>query len=74
MTSATAPQVSFCIPTYNRSRYLASLLESMVVQLADFPFFPSFDERGTKLGGDVRLIDRESGAAVSVTLLPECAR
>jgi hypothetical protein len=22
----------------------------------DFPFFPSFDERGTKLGGDVRLL------------------
>ena len=32
------PQVSFCIPTYNRCRYLASLLESLVVQLADFPF------------------------------------
>jgi hypothetical protein len=34
----SAPQVSFCIPTYNRCRYLASLLESLVVQLADFPF------------------------------------
>src|SRR5215203_1387058 len=34
----TAPQVSFCIPTYNRCRYLASLLESLVTQLADFPF------------------------------------
>ena len=38
MTSVSAPQVSFCIPTYNRCRYLASLLESLVVQLADFPF------------------------------------
>src|SRR6187431_1350060 len=36
MTSA--PLVSFCVPTYNRCRYLASLLESLVVQLADFPF------------------------------------
>ncbi|HSC65654.1 MAG TPA: glycosyltransferase family 2 protein [Caldimonas sp.] len=32
------PLVSFCIPTYNRCRYLASLLESLAVQLADFPF------------------------------------
>ncbi len=38
MTSASAPQVSFCVPTYNRCRYLASLLESLVVQLADFPY------------------------------------
>ena len=38
MTSVSAPQVSFCIPTYNRCRYLASLLESLLVQLADFPF------------------------------------
>ena len=36
--SDTAPLVSFCIPTFNRCRYLASLLESLVVQLADFPF------------------------------------
>jgi len=38
MTSVSAPQVSFCIPTYNRCRYLASLLESLVAQLAGFPF------------------------------------
>lgn len=38
MTSTPAPQVSFCIPTYNRCRYLASLLESLLVQLADFPY------------------------------------
>jgi glycosyltransferase involved in cell wall biosynthesis len=38
MTSAPALQVSFCIPTYNRCRYLSSLLESLVVQLADFPY------------------------------------
>lgn len=38
MTSSPAPQVSFCIPTYNRCRYLTSLLESLVVQLADFPY------------------------------------
>ena len=30
--------VSFCIPTFNRSRYLRSLLESLVVQLAGFPY------------------------------------
>ena len=38
MTSTNAPRVSFCIPTYNRCRYLASLLESLIVQLADFPY------------------------------------
>ena len=36
MTSV--PLVSFCVPTYNRCRYLASLLESLLVQLADLPF------------------------------------
>jgi glycosyltransferase involved in cell wall biosynthesis len=30
--------VSICIPTFNRSRYVASLLESLVVQLEDFPY------------------------------------
>ena len=30
--------VSFCIPTFNRSRYVASLLESLAVQLEGFPF------------------------------------
>lgn len=34
----TPPQVSFCIPTYNRSRYLASLLESIEAQLRGFPY------------------------------------
>jgi poly(ribitol-phosphate) beta-N-acetylglucosaminyltransferase len=33
-----SPVVSFCIPTYKRSRYLASLLESLVQQLRDFPY------------------------------------
>jgi poly(ribitol-phosphate) beta-N-acetylglucosaminyltransferase len=32
------PLVSFCIPTFNRSRYLASLLEMLVDQLAAFPY------------------------------------
>lgn len=32
------PLVSFCIPTYNRSRYLDSLLNSLAVGLADFPY------------------------------------
>ena len=32
------PLVSFCIPTYNRSRYLESLLNSLAVSLADFPY------------------------------------
>ncbi len=31
------PLVSFCIPTYNRGRYLDSLLQSLTQQLADFP-------------------------------------
>lgn len=31
------PLVSLCIPTFNRSRYLESLLESLVGQLAAFP-------------------------------------
>ncbi len=34
----TEPLVSFCIPTWNRQRYLASLLESLEGQLAEFPY------------------------------------
>ena len=34
----TPPLVSFCIPTYNRSRYLQSLLESLSDQLQGFPY------------------------------------
>ena len=33
----TQALVSFCIPTYNRGRYLDSLLQSLTQQLADFP-------------------------------------
>ena len=33
----TVPLVSFCIPTYNRSRYLDSLLFSLTELLGDFP-------------------------------------
>jgi glycosyltransferase involved in cell wall biosynthesis len=29
--------LSLCIPTFNRGRYLASLLESLVLQMAAFP-------------------------------------
>jgi len=36
--SDTTPLVSFCIPTFNRARYLASLLESLLVQLDGFPY------------------------------------
>lgn len=32
------PLVSICIPTWNRQRYLASLLESLQGQLAGFPY------------------------------------
>jgi poly(ribitol-phosphate) beta-N-acetylglucosaminyltransferase len=39
MTHASMPPlVSFCIPTYKRSRYLRSLLDSLVGQLAAFPY------------------------------------
>jgi hypothetical protein len=38
MTNPSPPLVSFCVPTYNRGRYLASLLESLVGQLAAFPY------------------------------------
>jgi glycosyltransferase involved in cell wall biosynthesis len=34
----TLPLVSFCIPTFKRSRYLASLLECMTTELAEFPY------------------------------------
>ena len=34
----TTPVVSFCIPTYNRSRYLESLLASLTQQLHGFPY------------------------------------
>jgi poly(ribitol-phosphate) beta-N-acetylglucosaminyltransferase len=36
--SDTTPLVSFCIPTFQRARYLASLLESLVIQLDGFPY------------------------------------
>jgi glycosyltransferase involved in cell wall biosynthesis len=36
--AAAHPVVSLCIPTFNRQRYLASLLECLTVQLAQFPF------------------------------------
>ena len=36
--SDTPPLVSFCIPTFQRARYLASLLESLIVQLDGFPY------------------------------------
>lgn len=32
------PLVSFCIPTFNRERYLESLLESLCVNLPSFPY------------------------------------
>ena len=32
------PIVSFCVPTFNRSRYLESLLAGLVVQLEGFPY------------------------------------
>jgi hypothetical protein len=34
----TTPLVSFCIPTFNRSRYLESLLGTLVLQLSAFPY------------------------------------
>lgn len=34
----TIPLVSFCIPTYHRSRYLESLLETLTLQLDGFPY------------------------------------
>ena len=34
---APSPLLSLCIPTFNRGRYLASLLESLVLQMAAFP-------------------------------------
>lgn len=38
MTSPASPLVSICVPTFNRSRYLTSLLESLAVQLEAFPY------------------------------------
>jgi len=34
----TPPVVSFCIPTFQRSRYLEALLPTLAQQLADFPY------------------------------------
>ena len=34
----SAPLVSFCVPTFNRARYLDSLLQMLAQQLADFPY------------------------------------
>ena len=38
MTHHETPLLSICVPTYNRSRYLASLLEGLAAQLAAFPY------------------------------------
>lgn len=38
MTHPETPLVSICVPTFNRSRYLASLLDSLIAQLAAFPY------------------------------------
>ena len=38
MTSPATPLLSICVPTYNRSRYLASLLEGLAAQLEAFPY------------------------------------
>lgn len=37
-TAMSAPLVSFCIPTFNRARYLDSLLSTLSEHLQDFPF------------------------------------
>lgn len=34
----TAPLLSLCVPTYNRARYLDSLLDTLALQLRDFPY------------------------------------
>ena len=34
----SAPLVSFCVPTFNRARYLDSLLGMLAQQLGDFPY------------------------------------
>ena len=34
----TEPLVSFCIPTFNRGRYLRSLLDTLQLQLSGFPY------------------------------------
>jgi len=38
MTFPASPVVSICVPTFNRSRYLTSLLESLSLQLEAFPY------------------------------------
>jgi len=38
MTFPASPVVSICVPTFNRSRYLTSLLESLSLQLESFPY------------------------------------
>ena len=38
MTQPASPLVSICVPTFNRRRYLSSLLESLVGQFAGFPY------------------------------------
>ncbi len=34
----TRPLLSLCVPTYNRARYLESLLDSLLTQMQDFPY------------------------------------
>ncbi len=37
-TALASPLVSFCVPTFNRARYLDSLLGMLAQQLAHFPY------------------------------------
>ena len=36
--SHTPPLLSLCVPTYNRARYLDSLLGTLATQMQDFPY------------------------------------
>ncbi len=58
-----SPLVSFCIPTFNRSRYLDSLLGMLAQQLSDFPYsFEVFISDNASTDETAEVVARHQGA------------
>ena len=60
MIDMTTPLlVSFCVPTYNRARYLNALLESLTQELAEFPFsYEVFVSDNASTDGTAEVVSR----------------
>lgn len=59
----STPLVSFCIPTFNRSRYLDSLLDMLAKQLVGFPYsYEVFISDNASTDETPEVIERHQGA------------